>query len=155
MDEKELGQKLLYKFKNNLKYFIEDLHNDLILFSVESKLYRNEKIELNNFLYVTISDFFNCYQDFDADDFCENQTIIIYKTYEQYKNLKKNIKYIDNMLKNKQIIFDKNIYKVYKKLCNILNQIYDNSKNKKYKNNMINNLQDLKNIINQIKEIKL
>lgn len=148
---KDLGISILCKFKYNLSGFVERLHNDLILYSVEFKLFRYKTIYLNNEIYNTISDFMFYHQKyFDIDDYCDCETIIQYKSYSQYLELKDYMIYIDKMIESKQIKVNKNIYKQLKEVLNrVCRDDFKHSKNQ------VKSLRDLKNILDEINEIKI
>lgn len=148
---KDLGISILHKFKYIIFKFVECLHKDLILYSVESKLFKYKTICLNNEIYNTISDFMFYHQKyFDIDDYCDYETIIQYKSYSQYLELKDYMIYIDKMIESKQIKVNKNIYKQLKE---ILNRICRDDF--KLSKNQIKSLQDLKSILDEINKIKI
>jgi hypothetical protein len=156
---KDLGISTLCKFKNNLLDFIEQLNNDLILFSVESKIFLKETIYLNNKLYDTILDFFLTWQaNFDIEDYCDfDEPAIQYRSYSKYIELKYYMIYINKMIESKQIKINSVIYKQLKEILSRIHKGEVTSYRNHYEHskNEVKSLKDLKNILSEIKEIKI
>lgn len=148
MNDNKLGHRLLCNLKWEIRQFVENLYDELRLYSAEQKIFANQTIMLNNNLGARISQFMHYQKDFDIDDYAEFETIINYKSYEVYLEIINMIKYIDLMLESKQISVNK---KTYHELKNILNRIF-NSEYEHYKNE-VQNLKDLKDIIDNIQEL--
>jgi len=157
---KDLGIITLCKFKHNLLDFIEQLNNDLILFSVESKIFRNKTIYLNHDLYDTILDFFLIWQaNFDIEDYCDSEPepAIQYRSYSKYLELKYCMIYIDKMIESKQIKINSVIYKQLKEILSRIhkNEVTSYRNHYEHSKNEVKSLKDLKNILVELNEIKI